>query len=374
MGAPTWPPYPPYARRAPAQPWRASLHPLGLGAPTLAPCPIRSSRPGAAVARLVTPARPGGPDLGPMPHTLVAPRRSRGAPRYTRSAWGPRPWPHAPYARRAPAQPWRASLHPLGLGAPTLAPCPIRSSRPGAAVARLVTPARPGGPDLGPMPHTLVAPRRSRGAPRYTRSAWGPRPWPHAPYARRAPAQPWRASLHPLGLGAPTLAPCPIRSSRPGAAVARLVTPARPGGPDLGPMPHTLVAPRRSRGAPRYTRSACGPRPWPHAPYARRAPAQPWRASLHPLGLRAPTLAPCPIRSSRPGAAVARLVTSARPAGPDLGPMPHTLVAPRRSRGAPRQSSSWASVVFNRLTRSRRRSRRTSAACHRRRSALLPGV
>src|SRR5918996_2807758 len=109
MGAPTWPPYPPYARRAPAQPWRASLHPLGLGAPTLAPCPIRSSRPGAAVARLVTPARPGGPDLGPMPHTLVAPRRSRGAPRYTRSAWGPRPWPHAPYARRAPAQPWRAS-------------------------------------------------------------------------------------------------------------------------------------------------------------------------------------------------------------------------------------------------------------------------
>src|SRR3989449_10450709 len=63
-------------------------------------------------------------------------------------------------------------------------------------------------------PQPLVAPRRSRGAPR-------------PPTARRAPATPWRAST-------------PHRSSRPGEAVARL-------------DPRPLVAPRRSRGAPRYS-------------------------------------------------------------------------------------------------------------------------
>src|SRR5256885_5380249 len=72
-----------------------------------------------------------------------------------------------------------------------------------------------GGPEMAPhTPHPLVAPRRSRGAPR-------------PPTARRAPATPWRASP-------------PTRSSRPGEAVARL-------------DPHPLVAPRRSRGAPRYS-------------------------------------------------------------------------------------------------------------------------
>src|SRR5213078_4106494 len=119
--------------------------------------------------------------------------------------------------------------------------------------------------------HTFVAPRRSRGAPRSpasgpelapqtpTRSSrpgaavarlghpraapnWPPKP----PHVRRAPAQPWRAS---------------VTRERPRT------------GP---PNPHTFVAPRRSRGAPRSPASG-------------------------------PELAPKPTRSSRPGAAVARL-------------------------------------------------------------------
>src|SRR5216117_4417390 len=118
-----------------------------------------------------------------------------------------------------------------------------------------------GGHEMAPQtPQPLVAPRRSRGAPRP-----------------------------------------PNRSSRPGEAVARL-------------DPRALVAPRRSRGAPR-------------PPHARRAPAKPWRAST-------------PTRSSRAGEAVARLD-------------PHTLGAPRRSRGTPRYSGSYAIQTDLMLTNSR---------------------
>src|SRR6266850_7043730 len=157
-------PTPPNARRAPAKPWRSSF--LGErprdGPPTLvaprqsrgAPrsrasgpemAPQRSSRPGKAVARLV---------LG------------RAAPRCPLLTWGPRHGPHTPQ----------------------------RSSRPGKAVARLV---------LG------------RAAPR----------WP--PNARRAPAKPWRASFS---------------GERP-----------RDG-------PPTLVAPRGTRGAPRFRAGHYPPR------------------------------------------------------------------------------------------------------------------
>src|SRR5207247_654941 len=72
-----------------------------------------------------------------------------------------------------------------------------------------------GGPRNGPpYPPTLVAPRRSRGAPRPTHARRAPaKPWRASiPNARRAPAKPWRASTH-------------TRSSRPGEAVAPLDTP-----------------------------------------------------------------------------------------------------------------------------------------------------
>src|SRR5216117_3973533 len=92
----------------------------------------------------------GGHEMAPQtPQPLVAPRRSRGAPRP-----------------------------------------PNRSSRPGEAVARL-------------DPQPLVAPRRSRGAPR-------------PPHARRAPAKPWHPSIlrllrHPDGLDVDELADAVLR-------------------------------------------------------------------------------------------------------------------------------------------------------------------
>src|SRR2546427_7692970 len=146
----------------------------------------------------------GGPEMAPhTPQPLVAPRRSRGAPR-------------SPNARRAPAKPWRAST-------PTARRAPVKPWRASTPTARRA----PAKPWRASTPQPLVAPRRSRGAPRYT-----------------------------------------DRSSRPGEAVARL-------------DPRPLVAPRRSRGAPR-------------PPHARRAPAKPWRA---PLPRQAPdTSLPRPAR------------------------------------------------------------------------------
>jgi DNA invertase Pin-like site-specific DNA recombinase len=72
---------------------------------------------------------------------------------------------------------------------------------------------------------------------------------PKPPNVRRAPAEPWRSSVRREG-----------------------------GGPEMAPNPPMLVAPRRSRGAPRYCASA-GPRQAPKPPSARRARAQGWRSS-----------------------------------------------------------------------------------------------
>jgi hypothetical protein len=105
------------------------------------------------------------------------------------------------------------------------------------------------GPQTPPM---LVAPRRSRGAPRYCASA-GPRNGSQTPNARRASAQPWRSSI---------LREC--------------------GAPKWPPNPPMLVAPRRSRGEPRLTAGDVrSPRPIRQPPDARRAP---WRSRGAPRG------------------------------------------------------------------------------------------
>src|SRR6058998_3566175 len=88
----------------------------------------------------------------------------------------------------------------------------------------LVAPRRSRG---APRPHTLVAPRRSRGAPR-----------PHTLVAPRRS----RGAPRPHTLVAP-------RRSRGAPRPHTLVAPRRSRG---APRPHTLVAPRRSRGTPRY--------------------------------------------------------------------------------------------------------------------------
>src|SRR5215468_4993195 len=150
MGGPEMAPHPPNARRASAEPWRSSVH-----------------------ARELTWEAPKWP---PTPPTLVAPRRSRGAPRFT-----------------------RVSLHGRPRNGP---PPPQPSSRLGGAVAPL-------GPRAGA----------------YNTS---PQMAYHPPNARRASAEPWRSSVH-----------------------ARELTWEAPKWP---PTPPTLVAPRRSRGAPRFTR------------------------------------------------------------------------------------------------------------------------
>src|SRR3989442_8856819 len=167
-----------------------------------------------------------GPEMAPQtPQPLVAPRRSRGAPRPpTRSGRpgeavapldtptgsardaGPRNGPpDPPTARRAPAKPWRAST-----------------------------------------PHTLGAPRRSRGTPRYSdrlRERCGAPKWPPRP---------------------------PNRSSRPGEAVARLDPPHARGAPAKPWHPSILRQAPERWGAPK----------WPPDPIARRAPAKPWRSSI----------------------------------------------------------------------------------------------
>src|SRR5437762_1407313 len=94
---------------------------------------------------------------------------------------------------------------------------------------------------MAPKPPAFGAPRRSRGAPL---STWGPRHGPHTPNVRCAPAEPGRSSVY---MGAPTWPPYPQRSERRGGAGAPLFL---HGGPDMGPIPPTFGAPRRSRGAP----------------------------------------------------------------------------------------------------------------------------
>src|SRR5256885_747203 len=138
-------PKPPNARRAPAQPWRASItRGQQKWGPRHRPqTPQRSPRPGAAVARLDHPrsTKMGALTSPPNPPTLAAPRRSRGAPRspaFNKNG-GPDIAPKPPNARRAPAQPWRASITRVQQkwGPRHRPQTPQRSPRPGAAVARL---------------------------------------------------------------------------------------------------------------------------------------------------------------------------------------------------------------------------------------------
>src|SRR5207253_1107839 len=103
LGAPTWPPDP---------------HSLGpprrtRAAPRTPPPPPRARRPGEAAAPLVN----------PRPPFARAPRRSRGGPRNP-----PPPFARAPRRSR---------------GGPRNPQTPIRSGRPGEAVAALVTPRPP---------------------------------------------------------------------------------------------------------------------------------------------------------------------------------------------------------------------------------------
>src|SRR2546426_12114096 len=101
-----------------------------------------------------------------------------------------------------------------------------------------------GGPEMAPhTPQTLVAPRRSRGAPR-------------PPDARRAPAQPWRASisrslLHgPAHLGGRLVVAQAEKGGMAELAVARLLHESDLGDePRLepGPVTHSRAVGARSR-------------------------------------------------------------------------------------------------------------------------------
>src|SRR5262245_45749588 len=77
------PPKPPCARRTPAQPGRSSGTGVVIGARGAPQAPLRSSRPGAAGALLgpTRGSRGSGRPPPTRPPALVAPRRSRGAPR-----------------------------------------------------------------------------------------------------------------------------------------------------------------------------------------------------------------------------------------------------------------------------------------------------
>src|SRR5712664_953210 len=84
---------------------------------------------------------------------------------------------------------------PVGHGGPEMAPKPPFARRAPAAPSRApLTVAGDGAPRWPPNPPSLVAPRRRRGAPRSQSQVMGPRDGPQTP----------------------------LRSSRPGGAVARL--------------------------------------------------------------------------------------------------------------------------------------------------------
>src|SRR6267143_6230832 len=97
MGAPKWPPYPPFllaprqSRGAP----RASSQ--VMGAPTSPPISPRAPAKPWRASSIV--AAHGGPDIPPP--FLLAPRQSRGAPRST-AGDGPRNGPAAPWHPRLP--------------------------------------------------------------------------------------------------------------------------------------------------------------------------------------------------------------------------------------------------------------------------------
>src|SRR5258708_18041026 len=106
---------------------------------------------------------------------------------------------------------------------------------------------------------------------------------PNPAIARRAPAERWGASIIVAGDGGPDMVPNPPSARR--APVERWrawIIVAGDGAPTWPPNPHTLVAPRRSGGAPGSSSQVMGPR---HGP---------------------------PHRLSRPGQAVARVDHSRR--------------------------------------------------------------
>src|SRR5437016_1884913 len=183
--------------------------------------------------------------------------------------WGPRHGPQTPIARRAPAEPGRASVTVVGDGGPEMAPKPpIARRAPGGAGARFYS---NGGPDMAPKPPSLVAPRRSRARLGHSRRCWGPRDGPQTPIARRAPAEPGRASVTVVGAGGPEMAPNPHRSSPPAA----------PGGAAMAPQPPIARrAPAEPGRASVTVVGAGGPETAPKPPIARRAAAEPGRVSI----------------------------------------------------------------------------------------------
>src|SRR6266403_763718 len=86
---------------------------------------------------------------------------------------------------------------------------------------------------------------------------------PKPPYARRAPAEPWRASMT-VEMGASPWPPNPPNARRAPAKPWRASMTVEMGGPEMAPNP-SLGAPRRSRGGPRSSSQGiigCAMHPW----------------------------------------------------------------------------------------------------------------
>src|SRR2546425_1153935 len=131
-------PTPPNARRAPAEPWRSSIT-----RPSWGPAPAPPPPP--------PPRAPTEPWRSPIP----------------RASEGPRHGLHTPQRSSRPGGAVALLDHACVVGAPTCGPhTPQRLSHLGGAVALLDHACVVGAPTWPPHPPTLVAPRRSRGAPR----------------------------------------------------------------------------------------------------------------------------------------------------------------------------------------------------------------
>src|SRR5207253_1480159 len=172
-GGPEMAPKPPNVRRAPAQPSCSSVLRDGLGgAPKWPPSLQMFVAPGAAVVFLCVAGWTwGGPRSGRhRPHPPKCSSRPGAAVVLLGVAgwtWGRRNRPMPPNVRPAPAQPGRSSVLRDGLGGPEIAPMPPNARRAPAQPSRSsVLPDGLGGPTSPPRPQTLVAPRRSRRAPR----------------------------------------------------------------------------------------------------------------------------------------------------------------------------------------------------------------
>src|SRR5438445_6403276 len=125
-------PTPPNARRAPAEPWRPSITRASWGPRHGPHTPQRSSRPGGAVALLDHACVVGAPTWPPHPPTLVAPRRSRGAPRSRVRRGGPHMGPPPPHPPPAPAGPRGPPAPRAPWGPPARPPPPPPPPRPPA--------------------------------------------------------------------------------------------------------------------------------------------------------------------------------------------------------------------------------------------------